>query len=228
MRGLLLKPLLPKITYRVLYDGRIAAVNIDDMLVKGEKYPIVADTIKIFQKAGFRYRDKIIWKKPDGYIRASRRSGVLIKNPYPMYFYPDNLVESILIFQKGKFDYKSIPKRIKELSVIDTKEYLENKWYVSVWEIKNVLPNSLLEKGIAAFPEEIPYRLIKLFSNIGEVVLDPFLGSGTTMKVARELGRNCIGYEIKSDLKETIRLKIGAAKNESDNAILDFYKRPTN
>lgn len=77
--------------FRVLADGRIVFLNIDDMLVNGKKYPIVADAIKIFQRAGFTYRDKIIWKKPDGYLRISKRSSVLIKNPYPMYFYPDNL-----------------------------------------------------------------------------------------------------------------------------------------
>jgi site-specific DNA-methyltransferase (adenine-specific) len=208
-------------SHRVLAPGRIAAVNIDDMLVDGEKYPIVADTIKIFQEAGFRYRDKIIWKKPDGFIRASRRSGVLMKHPYPMYFYPDNLLESILIFQKGRFDYKSIPQRIRELSKIDRKEVLENKWYVSLWEIGNVLPGSKLEKGIAAFPEEIPYRLIKLFSNVGETVLDPFLGSGTTMKMARKLDRNCVGYELKPALEEIIRQKVVG----DENAIMKFKTR---
>ena len=91
-------------TFRVLEDGRIACLNIDDMLVDGEKFPIVADATKIFMKAGFRYRDRIVWKKPEGYVRISRRSGVMLQHPYPMYFYPDNLLESIIIFQKGKFD----------------------------------------------------------------------------------------------------------------------------
>jgi len=110
-----------KETNRVLQEGRIAVLNIDDMLIDGEKFPIVADAIKIFQEAGFRYRDRIIWKKPDGYLRISRRSGVLLQNPYPMYFYPDNLLESIIIFQKGKFNYRSIPQEIREASKIDTK-----------------------------------------------------------------------------------------------------------
>lgn len=196
-------------TYRVLQDGRIAAVNIDDMLVDGTKYPIIADTIKVFQEAGFRYRDKITWKKPDGYLRISRRSGVLLQNPYPMYFYPDNLLESIIIFQKGRFNYHSIPQNIRELSTIDKKIFQQNKWYMTLWEMTNVLPGSPLEKDIAAFPEELPYRLIKLFSYVGETVLDPFLGSGTTMKVARKLKRNSIGFEIIRDLEKTIRIKIG-------------------
>jgi site-specific DNA-methyltransferase (adenine-specific) len=195
--------------YRVLKQGRIAVLNIDDMLVNGEKFPIVSDVTKIFQNAGFRYRDRIIWKKPDGYLRISRRSGVLLQNPYPMYFYPDNLLESILIFQKGRFDYRSIPEEVKEASKINIKEFLDNKWYMTLWEMTNVLPGSTLEKEIAAFPEELPYRIIKLFSYVGETVLDPFAGSGTTMKVARFLGRNSIGIEIKKSLIPIIKKKLG-------------------
>lgn len=197
-------------SYRVLQDGRILVLNIDDMLINGEKFPITADAIKIFIDIGFRYRDRIIWKKPDGYLRISKRSGVILQNPYPMYFYPDNLLESIIIFQKGKkFDYGSIDPEIKEASKIDKKEILNNKWYMTIWEMNNVLPNSSLEKNIAAFPYELPYRIIKLFSYIGETVLDPFVGSGTTMKAARDLKRNSIGIEIKKSLIPIIKKKLG-------------------
>lgn len=203
-----------KETYRVLKQGRIFALNIDDMLVNGEKYPITADVIKIFQSVGFRYRDRIIWKKPDGYLRISKRSGVLLQNPYPMYFYPDNLLESIIIFQKGRFDYQLISKEIREKSKIDIKEFQNNNWHKTIWEMTNVLPGSNLEKGVAAFPDELPYRLIKLFSYVGETVLDPFLGSGTTMKVANQLNRNSIGIEIIRDLEDTIRKKVNSANLE--------------
>ena len=199
---------MAKEAYRVLQEGRIFALNIDDMLVNGQKYPITTDAIKTFQNVGFRYRDKLIWKKPDGYLRISKRSGVLLQNPYPMYFYPDNLLESIIIFQKGKFDYHSISKEIREKSKIDIKEFQNNNWHKTIWEITNVLPGSKLEKGVAAFPDELPYRLIKLFSYVGETVLDPFLGSGTTMKVANQLNRNSVGIEIIRDLENVIRKKI--------------------
>jgi len=201
--------------YRVLQDGRIVFLNIDDMLIEGEKFPIVADAIKIFIETGFRYRDKIIWKKPDGYLRISRRSGVILQNPYPMYFYPDNLLESIVIFQKGKFNYRSIPKNVKEASKVNKKEFSSNKWYMTLWEMNNVMPNSPLEKDIAAFPEELPYRAIKLFSYKGETILDPFAGSGTTMKVARELGRNSVGIEIKRSLVPIIKKKLGFGKQNT-------------
>jgi len=196
-------------SFRVVEQGRIAVINTDDMLVDGVKYPIVADTIKLFQAEGFNYRDRLVWKKPDGYLRISRRSGVLLQNPYPMYFYPDNLLESILIFQKGKYDYKKKTKDEKEASRIDKETFQRDKWYSTLWEMTNVLPNSKLEKNIAAFPEELPLRVIRLFSHQGETVLDPFLGSGTTMKVAKALGRNSIGIEIKSELEKVILTKCG-------------------
>jgi DNA modification methylase len=194
---------------RVLDRGRIAAFVVDDTLIKGKKYPVVADITKIFIEKGFKYRERIVWVKPEGYIRISRRSGVLLQHPYPMYYYPDNLQESILIFQNGDFDYRKIPKELKEESKIDIQEYQREKWYLSVWQITNVLPiNNRLEKGIAAFPEDIPYRLIKLFSYKGETVLDPFMGSGTTLKVAVELGRRAVGYEIDIELLEVVKKKL--------------------
>ena len=198
---------------RVMADGRIACFVCDDTLINGSKFPVVADIIKIFMNEGFKYRDRITWVKPEGYIRISRRSGVLIQHPYPMYFYPDNLQESIIIFQKGTFDYSTIPNEKKEASKIDIEEWSKGKWYLSVWNIINVLPfSNRIEKGIAAFPDEIPYRLIKLFSYEGELVLDPFMGSGTTLKVALELNRTVAGYDIDVEVMGTVKEKLGIGK----------------
>ena len=203
---------------RVLGRGRICAIVTDDMLVKdrsgsrGRKYPLVADTTRIFLDEGLLYRDKITWVKPAGYTRISRRSGVVLQHPYPMYFYPDNIQESILLFQNGEFDYshlKGAPKNILESSKIDTLQLNRERWNLTVWNITNVLPMpGRVEEGIAAFPEEIPRRLIKLFTMVGETVFDPFVGSGTTLKVARELGRKGMGYEIDLELKGIIKRKL--------------------
>ncbi|MFN3383904.1 MAG: DNA-methyltransferase [Archaeoglobaceae archaeon] len=195
---------------RVVAEGRIVCIVCDDTLIEGKKYPVVADLTKIYVEEGFTYRDRIVWIKPEGYIRISRRSGVILQHPYPMYFYPDNIHETILIFQNGEFDYRSVPQELKERSKLDLKEYLEKKWYLTTWNIINVLPiQNRAEKGIAAFPEEIPYRLIKLFSYVGETVLDPFMGSGTTNKVAAMLERNSVGYEIDLELLEVVKEKMG-------------------
>src|SRR6266705_439460 len=216
--------------YCVSAAGRIVCFITDDMLVKGQKYPVVADITRLMLQAGFRYRDRIVWVKPKGYVRISRRSGVVIQHPYPMYYYPDNIQESILIFQKGRFDYsfvRDLSLRLLEKSRIPLKDYNGDEWHLTVWNITNVLPLGLrLEKGIAAFPEEIPKRLIKLFSFHGETVLDPFLGSGTTMKVARELGRNSWGYEIDQGLKKIITQKL-EYKRRSDSKVEFRFRQAT-
>ncbi len=124
----------------ILDEGRIACFVCDDTLIKGKKYAIVADITKIFIEEDFRYRDKIIWIKPEGYIRISQRSGVQIQHPNPMYYYPDNLQESILIFQNGDFNYNEIPKKKRENSKVDMEEGSEGKWYLTDWKITNVLP----------------------------------------------------------------------------------------
>jgi len=204
---------LAKELERALSDGRLACFVTQDVRIKGKLYPICSDIIKIMIEEGFKYRDKIIWRKPEGYIRISRRSGVLIQHPYPMYFHPDNIYEEILLFQKGEFSYdhvKNLRHEILEESRVDIEEFNKEKWYLTVWDITNVLPlKGRSEEGIAAFPEEIPRRLIKLFTFKGETVLDPFLGSGTTSKAAKELGRNSRGYEIDLELKDVILKKVG-------------------
>jgi DNA modification methylase len=145
-----------------------------------------------------------------------------------MYYYPDNIQESILIFQKGRFDYsyaRELPQKQLEKSRILLEDYNGEGWHLTVCNITNVLPLGLRrEKGIAAFPEEIPKRLIKLFSFHGETVLDPFLGSGTTMKVAQALGRNSWGYEIDRGLKKIIRQKL-ESNHQSDSKVEFRFRR---
>jgi len=197
--------------YRVLQPGRVACFVTQDVRIDGRLYPIVADLVRVMvYDVGFEYQEKIIWRKPEGYIRISRRSGVLIQHPYPMYFYPDNIYEEIVIFRKpGEFDRSSVPHDVRERSRIDIARFQSEKWYLSVWDIRNVLPTEKWSKYTAAFPEELVERLVRLYSYVGETVLDPFLGTGTTRAVARRLGRNCIGYEIDLELREVVEERLG-------------------
>jgi DNA modification methylase len=215
--------------FRVLAEGRIACFVTQDVRVDGTLYPICSDIIKIMVGEGFRYRDKIIWRKPEGYVRISRRSGVLVQHPYPMYFHPDNIFEEILVFQKGEFDYsllKELDRDVLEGSKIDVGLFNREKWYLTVWDVTNVLPlKGRLEEGVAAFPEEIPRRLIKLFTFKGETVLDPFLGSGTTLRVAKELNRNGYGYEIDLELKDIILEKIGYGQATITGDVIEYKVR---
>jgi DNA modification methylase len=196
---------------RVLKPGRYACFVTQDVRIEGKLYPIVSDLIHIMvYDIGFEYQDKIIWKKPEGYIRISRRSGVIIQHPYPMYYYPDNIYEEIVVLKKpGEFDRSSVIAEVKEKSKINISRFQNEKWYLSVWDIKNVLPHEKWSKYTAVFPEQLIERLVLLYSYYEETVLDPFLGTGTTCLVAKKLGRNCIGYEIDLELKEAIEERLG-------------------
>ncbi len=203
--------------YRVLQKGRYICVNISDVISDEEKYPIPAHFVLSLQRAGFEYREDIIWKKPSGIgskgkgSGATKRFGVLLQNPYPMYYFPSNIIEHILVFRKGKFDYKELSKEDKELAGIDLEE-AKRRWATDLWELQPQTRRG--NDHPAMFPEELPEAFIKLYTFPGETVLDPFLGSGTTLKVADKLGRKCIGYEINPLYVPLIKKKSGVAPHE--------------
>jgi len=127
-------------------------------------------------------------------------------------YYPRNGLltydyEHILIFKKyqGKSKRKIDPI-IKEMSKIPLSEW--KKWFTGHWKF----PGVVQKEHIAMFPEELPYRIIRMFSYIGDTVLDPFLGSGTTLKVAKSLFRNGIGYELNKDYKKIVDNKVKDSK----------------
>ncbi len=205
--------------YRVLAPGRIFALNINNMKVDRRLYPIKADASRIFFDAGFGLRSEIVWVKPEGYGRPQRQSAVAYQHPYPMYPYFTNITESILLFEKEKFDYRSVSKRQRSQSRFDgeTMRHWLSEWSLDVWYFNNVMPvKGRLEEGVAAFPDELPRRLIELFSYKGETILDMFAGSGTVLKVARQLERNSVGIEVRSELAHIIRRKAFQDGNTAD------------
>lgn len=205
--------------YRVLEKGRYICVNICDIISHECKYPIPAHYVLLLQRAGFEYREDIIWRKPSGIgskggSGAAKRFGLLIQHPYPMYYFPNNIFEHILILRKGKFDYKSVSEEDKREAGIDIDE-AKHRWNSDIWEMHPETKNQY-SKGAhpAMFPEELPESLIRLYTYAGETVLDPFLGSGTTTKVAASLDRRSIGYELNRDYLPIIRQKSNIAPHD--------------
>ena len=197
-----------KETYRVLVDGGIACINIGDATRKMNGifrlFPNHSKIIEICEKIGFVTLPYIIWKKPTNKPNAFLGSGFLPTNGYVTLD-----VEYILIFRKNELR-KFPPKDPLRYASKFTKEE-RDVWFSQVWDIKGEKQNhSKLARRTAAFPEEIPRRLIRMFSIIGDTVLDPFLGTGTTSKVATELKRNSIGYEIDKNLKPIIEKRLNA------------------
>ena len=192
--------------YRVLVPGGIACINIGDATRKingvFRLFPNHSKIIENFEKIGFVTLPYILWKKPSNKPNAFLGSGFLPPNAYVTLD-----VEYILIFRKGK-PRKFKPKDPLRYASAYTKEE-RDKWFSQIWEIVgDRQTHNKLNRRTASFPEEIPRRLIRMFSIIGDTILDPFLGTGTTIKSAIELKRNSIGYEIDKSLKPVIEEKI--------------------
>ncbi|MFA5105334.1 MAG: site-specific DNA-methyltransferase [Candidatus Micrarchaeia archaeon] len=207
--------------YRVLEEGRYCAVNISDIISAAHKYPIPAHYVSLLEGIGFTYRDDIIWKKPSGVGAngaggASKRFGVFMQNPYPMYYYPNNIHEHILIFRKGRFDFKKLSAKKTEqakLDILEAKDFISN----DIWEFCPQIKNQYNELDHPAmFPDILPETLIRLYTYQGETVLDPFLGSGTTTKAAKKLNRHSIGYELNPQFLQVMKRRIGFSDDDKD------------
>jgi site-specific DNA-methyltransferase (adenine-specific) len=192
---------------RVLHKGCRLCINIGDQFARSVYYgrykviPIRTEMIKFCESAGFDYMGSIIWQKV---TTTHTTGGATVMGSFP---YPRNGIlkidyEFILIFKKyGKAPWVS--KEIKEQSKLTQEEW--NQYFTGHWNF----PGEKQDKHLAMFPEELPRRLIKMFSFVGDTILDPFLGSGTTSLAAKNLNRNSVGYEINDDFLPVIKEKLG-------------------
>ena len=185
------------------------AINIGTVVSdEGMKF-ISGDFVNRCSRVGFTFRKDIIWHKPRGTTKWQRGATQFSKNPYPLMFNTNINHEYILIFQKGhngEIDFSSLPKFNRSFV---------RKMAYSVWDIKPVNSPKKDERHVAPFPEEIPRRLILLFSFKGDMILDPFAGCGTTNKVAKELGRKSIAIELSEDYCKLIKNKLTMTKFDS-------------
>ena len=193
--------------YRVLHKGCRLCINIGDQFARSVYYgrykviPIRTEIIKFCESAGFDYMGAIIWQK---LTTTHTTGGATVMGSYP---FPRNGIlkidyEFILIFKKYGSPPK-VSKTIKEQSKLTKEEW--NQYFTGHWNF----PGEKQDKHLAMFPEELPKRFIKMFSFVGDTVLDPFLGSGTTSLAAKNLDRNSVGYETNEDFLPTIKEKLG-------------------
>jgi DNA modification methylase len=183
--------------HRVTREGGRMCVNIGDQFARASLYgryriiPLHAEVICQCAAHGFDYMGSIIWRKKTT-MNTSGGATVMGSYPHP----PNGIVEIdfeyILLFRKPG-TLKKKEAELKKSAAMSRDEW--KTWFSGHWEL-----GGARKKGHdAPFPEEIPRRLIRMFSFPGDTVLDPFLGTGTTAAVARSLGRNAIGYEIKKE-----------------------------
>lgn len=193
--------------YRVLSDGCRLCINIGDQFARSVYYgrykviPIRTEIIRFCETIGMDYMGAIIWQKTTT-MNTSGGGAVMGSFPYPRNGILKIDYEFILIFKKLGNSPKPT-KEQKEQSAMTKEEWKE--YFSSHWNF-----NGVKQMGhIAMFPEELPKRLIKMFSFVGETVFDPFAGSGTTLLAAKNLNRNSIGYEINKDFAPIIGEKLG-------------------
>ncbi len=197
--------------YRVLHPGCRMIINIGDQFARAVYYgrykiiPIRTEIIKFCEIIGFDYMGAIIWQKK---TTMNTTGGATVMGSYP---FPRNGIveidyEFILIFKKpGK--QPVVSREIKEKSVISKekwKEYFSGHWYFN---------GARQDNHIAMFPVELPKRTIEMFTFVGDTVLDPFLGSGTTSLAALQTKRNSIGYEINKQFLSVIKSKLNIKEN---------------
>lgn len=184
--------------------GGYLAVVIGTVLLKGAAYPVPFDLVSRLTGAGWLFHQDIIWHKSTGGVK---RAGVFIQHPYPGYYRPNIMTEYIMVFRKpGDPIFRSVSGEQRdqgkyEVGALFTKEIANNVWHIAP------VPPRVLEHP-CPFPEEIPYRLTLLYTYPGDTVLDPFLGSGQTAKVAFALGRNVVGYDVVEKYVEYSRRRL--------------------
>ncbi|MFZ5976220.1 MAG: site-specific DNA-methyltransferase [Hydrotalea flava] len=209
--------------YRTLHNGCRLCVNIGDQFARAVYYgrykviPIREEIIKFCENIGFDYMGAIIWQK----VTTSNTTGGGVQmGSYP---YPRNGIlkldyEFILVFKKLG-DAPKPTKEQKELSKMTAEEW--NTYFAGHWNFAGARQNN----HIAMFPEELPKRLIKMFSFVGETVLDPFAGSGTTALAAKNLDRNSIGYEINPEFIPFIKEKLETHQKDLSGTTYNFIKQ---
>jgi len=169
--------------FRVSRSTGRACINIPLDSNKGGKRAVYADYVRIFKDAGWQYQTTIVWNEQN----ISRRTawGSWLSPSAPFVTAP---VEMVPVFYKD--DWRR--PRGQRQSDVTRDEFLA--WTLGVWEFPGENPKKVGHP--APFPIQLPYRLIKLYSYLDDVILDPFLGSGTTAVAAKQLNRRCSGVDV--------------------------------
>jgi modification methylase len=198
-----------KQVYRVLKNGAFACINIGDATRKVDDefqlYPNYSRVLNCCMDLGFSPLPEILWKKQTNAPNKFLGSGMLPGGAYVTLEH-----EFILILRKGS---KRETKEEEKLKRLQSAFFYEerNIWFSDIWDNlkgtkqKNI--DSKIRERSGAFPFELPYRLINMFSVKDETVLDPFLGTGTTVAAAMATARNSVGFEIDSNFKELYKEK---------------------
>lgn len=204
--------------FRVLAVGGRMIVNVGDVMLSRKEFgrhkvvPLHADIQVRCERIGFDNLAPIIWNKISNASFEVEGNSKFLGKPYEPNGVIKHDIEWILMLRKPG-GYRKPEPEMRRLSIISEKEF--NTWYTQIWQ----LTGASTKKHPAPYPEELANRLIRMFSFVGDTVLDPFLGSGTTMLAASRIGRHSIGVEVDADYaRMTYERMLGS---------LDLYRQQT-
>jgi DNA modification methylase len=203
--------------YDKTINGRMCCVNLSNILIprasrshESKRIPLAFHFVGVMESIGWKFIEDIIWVKPEG--AAKNRNGGFFQHRQPMAYKPNTVNEYILVFQKPSPKLidaivRSYDAYTANASEVDAKYERSNIWYINP-ETRSKHP--------APYPVDLVERLIRYYSYVGDVVLDPFMGSGTTAVVAKQLNRHWVGYDLHQEyidmanerLKKTIPTKL--------------------
>ena len=202
---------------RTVAPGGTVCINIGDATRKVDGdfrlFPNHAEVIDWFRSNGYQMLPDILWRKPSNRKTKFMGSGMVPPNAYVAYEH-----EYILIFRKGggTRDFEpNLDERYESAYFWEER----NQWFSDLWTDVSGATQSADDSAerdrTAAYPLEVPYRLINMYSIHGDTVLDPFLGTGTTTVAALAAGRNSIGYEVDGSFQDTIESRVQASPETS-------------
>lgn len=192
-------PLMPmkKNDFTTHYNRHIFDINSD-----------IQNSILYQNKTEMYLYDTYIWNRTN-----TSKKLMFGSYPFPRNFYAQNTSEFITVYVKDGKPLNYLSKEIKEKSKLTEKEWVE--YTKQIWDIPIPNKNDLAYgKHSAIMPEEIVKRCVRMFTCVNDIVLDPFTGSGTTLKVAKELKRNFVGYEIMKSYEKIIKRKINSVSEK--------------
>jgi len=202
--------------YRITKEGRMCVVNLSPVIVQREsrgheskRLAIPFHFFSIMEKMGWKYIDDIVWVKPEG--AAINRNGGFFQHRKPVAYKPNLVSETILVFQKpAKFLIDKIVRSYKD-------EALEKSLVLEEYERSNVwlINPETKSKHLAPYPEKLSDNIIKYYSFYGDLILDPFLGSGTTLISCKKYGRNGIGFEIHEEYVDMTKTRLDNLEKKS-------------
>jgi DNA modification methylase len=195
--------------FRVTKAGRMCVVNVSPVILSREcrqseskRLPIPFHFFTLMETLGWKYLEDIVWAKPEG--ASANRNGGFFQNRKPVAYKPNIVTETIFVFQKPA-DFlidkivQSYDGDILEKSLINTSYERSN-----IWEIAPATGSD----HPAPFPKELSDKVIMYYSFVGDLILDPFMGSGTTAQSCVDLRRNYLGVELHEKYPQSVQFSL--------------------